>query len=103
MVTSLGDYKEEEILRLVKSNESDRGCKTTPTDKRINKQNKCEINVNISVEKENRTKKGKLVIPFLHVETMGVNGVDMPDSHLFPAVSKRLNALQDHVRNGVIR
>ena len=46
----------------------------------------------------------------MYVETMGVNGVDMPDPHLFsaetdrfPAVSKRLNALQDHVRNGVIR
>ena len=55
-------------------------------------------------------KRGKLVIPFLYVETMGVNGVDMLDPHLFsaetdrfPAVSKRLNALQDHVRNGVIR
>ena len=40
----------------------------------------------------------------------GVNGVDTPDPHLFSAetdrfheVSKRLNALQDHVRNGVIR
>ena len=36
--------------------------------------------------------------------------MDMLDPHLFsaetdrfPAVSKRLNALQDHVRNGVIR
>ena len=41
---------------------------------------------------------------------MGVNGVDTPDLHLFsaetdrfPAVSKRLNAPQDHVINGVIR
>ena len=41
---------------------------------------------------------------------MGVNGVDTLDPHLFsaetdrfPAVSKCLNALQDHVRNGVIR
>ena len=40
---------------------------------------------------------------------MGVNGVDTLDPHLFsaetdrfPAVSKRLNALQDLVRNGVI-
>ena len=40
-----------------------------------------------------------------------MNGVDTPDPHLFsaetdrrfPAVSKHLNALQDHVRNGVIR
>ena len=39
-----------------------------------------------------------------------MNGVDTLDPHLFsaetdrfPAVSKRLNALQDHVRNGVIR
>ena len=61
----------------------------------------------MSVEKE---KKVKLVIPFLNVETMGVNGVDTLDPHLFsaemdrfPAVSKRLNALQDHVRYGVIR
>ena len=63
----------------------------------------------MSVKKE---KKGKLVIPFLYVETMGVNGVDTSDPHLFsagmrwtdfPAVSKCLNALQDHVRNGVIR
>ena len=35
------------------------------------------------VEKETRRKKWKLVIPFLYVETMGVNGVDMPDPHLF--------------------
>ena len=54
-------------------------------------------------------KRGKLVISFLYVETMGVNGVDTPDLHLFsaetdrfPAVGKRLNALQDCVRNGVI-
>ena len=46
----------------------------------------------------------------MYVETMGVNGVDTPDPHLFSsetdrysAVSKCLNALQDHVRNGVIR
>ena len=55
---------------------------------------------------------GELVIPFLYVETMGVNGVDTLDPHLFSAetdrfpavrIRKRLNALQDHVRNGVIR
>ena len=41
---------------------------------------------------------------------MEVNGVDTPDPHIFsaetdrfPTVCKRLNALQDHVRNGVIR
>ena len=58
-----------------------------------------------------KEKRWKLVnIPFLYVETMGVNGVDTLDPHLFSAemdrflaVSKRLNALQDHVRNGVIR
>ena len=57
----------------------------------------------MSVEKEKKRKK-------MYVETIGVSGVDMPDPHLFsaetdrfPAVSKRLNALQDHVRNGVIR
>ena len=61
-------------------------------------------------EKKEEKKSGKLVIPFLNVETMGVNGVDTLDPHLFsaetdqfPAVSKCLNALQDHVRNGVIR
>ena len=59
-------------------------------------------------KEKRRKKRGKLVIPFLNVETMGVNGVDTLDPHLFsaetgrfPAVSKRLNALQDHVRNGV--
>ena len=89
-------------MRLVKSNDSERRCKTKPTNKLTSK-----INVQISVEKE---KKGKLVIPFMYVETMGVNCVDTPDPHLFsaetdrlPVVSKRLNALQDHVRNGVIR
>ena len=40
----------------------------------------------MSVEKEKRRKKGKLVIPFLYVETMGVNGVDTPDPHLFSAM-----------------
>ena len=47
-----------------------------------------------------RRKRGKLVISFLYVETMGVNGVDTPDPHLFsaetdrfPTVSKCLNAL----------
>ena len=48
------------------------GCKT-------NKQNKCKINVKMSVEKEKRSIKGKLVIPFLYIETIGVNGVDMPN------------------------
>ena len=64
----------------------------------------------MSVEKEITRKKVKLVIPFLYVETMRVNGVDTPDPHpfsaetdRFPAVSKSLNALQDHVRNRVIR
>ena len=40
---------------------------------------------------------------------MGVNRLDTPNPHLFsaetdrlPAVSKRLNALQDYVRNGMI-
>ena len=41
---------------------------------------------------------------------MGVNGVDVPDRRLFSAetdrfpavISKRLDALQDHVRNGVV-
>ena len=61
-------------------------------------------------KKKGGKKRGKLVIPFLNVETMVVNGVDTLDPHLFsaetdrfPAVSKRLNALQDYVRNGVIR
>ena len=37
----------------------------------------------MSVENVTRRKKGKLVIPFLYVETMGVNGVDTPDPHFF--------------------
>ena len=64
--------------------------------------NKCK---NFCGERKKK-KKGKLVIPFLYVETMGVNGVDTRDPHLFsaemdrfPAVSKHLNAMQDHVRN----
>ena len=61
---------EEESIRLVKSNESDRGSKTRQTNRRVDKQTKCKTNVNISVEKE---RKEKLVIPFLHVETIGVN------------------------------
>ena len=41
----------------------------------------------MSVGKEKRRKKrGKLVIPLLNVETMGVNGVDTLDPHLFSAV-----------------
>ena len=62
------------------------------------------------MERKKEEKRGKLVIPFLYVETMGVNGVDTLDQNLysaetdrFPAVSKCLNAPQDHVRNGVIR
>ena len=87
-------------MRLVKSNESDRECKTKPTSK---------TNVE-QMKKEKRRENGKLVISFMYVETMGVNGVDTPDPHLFsaetdrfPVVSKRLNALQDHVRNAVIK
>ena len=47
-------------MRLVKSNESERGCKTKLTNKLTNKtnveqmQNKSKINVNISVGKEKR-------------------------------------------------
>ena len=73
--------------------------------------NKCKINVNnFCGERKKEKKRGKLVIPFLYIETIGVNGVDTLDPHLFsaetdrfPAVSKCLNALQDHVGNGVIR
>ena len=61
----------------------------------------------MSVEKGK--KRDKFVIPFLYIETMGVNGVDTPDPHLLsaetdrlPAVTKRLNAMQNHVRNGMI-
>ena len=39
----------------------------------------------MSVEKEKERKKGE--IPFLYVETMGVNGVDTPDPHIFSAES----------------
>ena len=49
-----------------------------------------------------RKKKGKLVIPFLYVDTIGVNGVDMPDPYLFsaemdqfPVVSKRLKVTSE--------
>ena len=65
--------------------------------------------VNVCGERKEE-KKGELVITFLYVETMWVNGMDTPDPHLFsaetdrfPVVSKHLGALQDHVRNGVIR
>ena len=65
----------------------------------------------MSLEKEKRRKKWKLVIPFPHVETMGVNGVDTPDPHLYsaetdqvPAFSKRSMPCKcNHVINGVIR
>ena len=52
-------------------------------------------------KEKRRKKRRKLVIPFLNVETIGVNGVDTLDPHLFsaetdrfPTVSKRLDSLQ---------
>ena len=105
--------QEEVIMRLVKSNESESGCKTKLTNTLTNKTNveqNVKINVNNFCGERKKEKKGEISHSFLYVETMGVNGADTLDPHLFSAetdrfsaVSKRLNALQDHVRNGVIR
>ena len=57
----------------MKRKESDKDSIT----KQINRQAKQMFKTRkLSVEKENR----KLVIPFLYVETMGVNGMDPPET-----------------------